>query len=33
MGLSGRKIIEEKFSWEYNTKEHMKIYEKLIQKN
>ena len=33
MGLSGKKIIVEKFSWEYNAKEHMKIYEKLIQKN
>jgi glycosyltransferase involved in cell wall biosynthesis len=33
MGLSGRKVIEQKFSWEYNAKEHIKIYEKLIQKN
>ena len=33
MGLSGRKIIEEKFTWEKNAKKHIEIYEKLIQKN
>ena len=33
MGLSGRKTIEQKFSWEYNVIEHIKIYEKLVQKN